>query len=224
MAKDIESVKERNWLSLGLASSLLEINEATLRQWADNGLVRAYRTPGGHRRFAREDLDAMLEQGQRSSVEEMVSSPEIDAAVLSQVRRRMGGARPHPPAWHTGFDQPGHERMRVLGRRLISLCTESLAQRKQALALAAAKNLGQDQGTEAALQGVPLADTIKAFIFFRGAVLDAFREALLRAAISVHELTRCWSRLNRLTDEALLGLVGAYQKSEALAVAKTRRN
>ena len=89
MAKDIESVKERNWLSLGLASSLLEISEATLRQWADNGLVRAYRTPGGHRRFAREDLDAMLEQGQRSSVEEMVSSPDIDAAVLNQVRRRM---------------------------------------------------------------------------------------------------------------------------------------
>ena len=43
---ELQTDNPSRWLSLGEASRLLQVNEATLRQWADNGNVRVYRTPG----------------------------------------------------------------------------------------------------------------------------------------------------------------------------------
>src|SRR6266496_1212828 len=48
------------WLTLHEASERLDVHPATLRQWADRGRVRAFRTPGGHRRFSAEDVDTLL--------------------------------------------------------------------------------------------------------------------------------------------------------------------
>ena len=45
------------WLSLREASRFLGVSEPTLRRWTDDGLVEAFRTPGGHRRYL---LDAIL--------------------------------------------------------------------------------------------------------------------------------------------------------------------
>ena len=45
------------WLTLREASHFLGVSEPTLRRWTDEGLVEAFRTPGGHRRYL---LDAIL--------------------------------------------------------------------------------------------------------------------------------------------------------------------
>ena len=47
------------WLSLHEASQRLNVHPATLREWADRGRIRTFRTPGGHRRFSVEDVDAL---------------------------------------------------------------------------------------------------------------------------------------------------------------------
>lgn len=54
------------WLRLGPASRMLGVDPDTLRRWADDGRVRAYATPGGHRRFAQADL-ARLAATRRAS-------------------------------------------------------------------------------------------------------------------------------------------------------------
>ena len=51
------------------AARYLGVSLATIRRWTDAGHVSCYRTPGGQRRFAREQLD------------EFMSSMERDAAV-----------------------------------------------------------------------------------------------------------------------------------------------
>ena len=209
-----KDLKERHWLSLGAACALLEINEATLRHWADDGLVRSFRTPGGHRRFSRQDIDAMTENGRRYLGDALAPPVGIDASVLRQIRRRLGSTRLNTPDWHTGFDEPGRERMRDLGRRLVSLCVDSLSRRRQGEVLAAARVLGHEHAREAASRSMPLPDTIQAFTFFRNAVLDAIKEALIRSGISIHDLGRCWHQLNRLTDEALLSLTRGYQRTQ----------
>jgi excisionase family DNA binding protein len=43
-------------VSISEASHLLGVNEATLRQWTDEGKLKAFITPGGHRRYYRADL------------------------------------------------------------------------------------------------------------------------------------------------------------------------
>lgn len=39
---------------------MLGVNESTVKRWIDRGLLSAVRTPGGHRRVRREDLQAFL--------------------------------------------------------------------------------------------------------------------------------------------------------------------
>lgn len=43
-------------LRLGEAAEILEVHPDTVRRWADQGKVPFVRTPGGERRFRREDL------------------------------------------------------------------------------------------------------------------------------------------------------------------------
>jgi len=47
------------------AARYLGVSLATIRRWTDAGHVSCYRTPGGQRRFAREQLDQFIESMHR---------------------------------------------------------------------------------------------------------------------------------------------------------------
>src|SRR3954453_21237661 len=49
-----------DWLTLGQAAKSPGVAQSTIRKWSDQGLVPAFYTPGGHRRFRRRDLDGFL--------------------------------------------------------------------------------------------------------------------------------------------------------------------
>jgi len=48
------------------AASYLGVSLATIRRWTDAGYVSCYRTPGGQRRFSREQLETFVDSMQRS--------------------------------------------------------------------------------------------------------------------------------------------------------------
>ena len=52
------------WLTLGQAAKYLGVAQSTIRKWTDAGRLPAFKTPGGHRRYRRGDLDAFLERSQ----------------------------------------------------------------------------------------------------------------------------------------------------------------
>jgi excisionase family DNA binding protein len=54
-------------LRLSEAAALLGVSPITLRRWADDGKVASQRTPGGQRRFRREDLQAVQRMEGRTS-------------------------------------------------------------------------------------------------------------------------------------------------------------
>lgn len=47
-------------LSTSQAARALGVSLSTIRRWSDTGALRSYRTPGGQRRFSREQIDAFL--------------------------------------------------------------------------------------------------------------------------------------------------------------------
>ena len=53
---------ETDWLTLGQAARYLGVAQSTIRKWSDSGRVRAFKTPGRHRRYRRDDLDAFLQR------------------------------------------------------------------------------------------------------------------------------------------------------------------
>jgi excisionase family DNA binding protein len=53
---------EKRFVSVSEAAAYLGVSAASLRSWSDRGLVDAHRTPGGQRRYSREDLDRFIER------------------------------------------------------------------------------------------------------------------------------------------------------------------
>lgn len=48
-------------------ADVLGVSEATVKRWADAGLLRCFRTRGGHRKFRLRDLRAFLSDEQQQS-------------------------------------------------------------------------------------------------------------------------------------------------------------
>ncbi|MDQ6796917.1 MAG: helix-turn-helix domain-containing protein [Actinomycetota bacterium] len=52
----------RPYLTPGKAASALHVSAKTIDRWANGGRVPCLITPGGHRRFRPEDIDALIEE------------------------------------------------------------------------------------------------------------------------------------------------------------------
>ena len=181
------------WMSLGEVCRALEINEATLRQWADRGRLPVYRTPGGHRRFLREDVDALLNRNQPTGTD-----PE-DLA-LQRIRRKLSQSDFSEQPWMASFQAEGRDRMRLFGRRLLSLLLRNDLEgqsRRKGETMSETHMLGHEYGSEMAMRGVPLTDSVQAFLFFRQAVVESVQPDRLRQVVEI-------------ADGVLVGLVDAY--------------
>jgi excisionase family DNA binding protein len=205
-----DPIGERKWLTLGLARTLLGINEATLRQWADNGLVRAFRTPGGHRRFSTEDIYSLMEGDQGGPDGVHVADP----SVLPRLRRMVKGeTHANVPAWMQRFDDEGHKRMRLLGREFLELCIEYIEQPDRPESLEHAAVLGATYGSEIASRGIVLSDALEAFFFFRNATIGAIKPTLNKRGATADEAYAMIDQLTKLTDQVLLSLTSRYNQA-----------
>ena len=190
------------WLSMGEASRFLEVNEATLRQWADNGYLRVYRTPGGHRRFLRDDVTALTNGSESPQAPARGNFPggnSLEGTALRRIRRRLHQDAVARQPWYQSIDEDGRVRMRLFGRQLLSLLMqENPVGRRRQRALDESVVMGREYGSEMADRGVPLKDTIEAFVFFRTMVLNSADQG-------------SWTRILDLADRMLLGVVESYQ-------------
>jgi excisionase family DNA binding protein len=194
------------WLSLRDACRLLDVSDTTLRQWADAGHLRVYRTPGGHRRFLREDVE-LLTRSPRPTPEP-AREDSREAPALRRIRRRLSQDSVTQQPWFQAVEPEGHDRMRLFGRRLLSLLMqESGPRRRRQELLAEARMLGQEYGSEMLERNVALTDSVEAFVFFRTMVLDSAPAA-------------SWSRILETSDKVLAGLCASYQQSAAPGISK----
>ena len=195
---EIQAQTRPQWLSLGQASQFLHVNEATLRHWADNGVLRVYRTPGGHRRFLHEDvLNLTSQSGQTSTLE---SKDKLADSALRRIRKKLGNEDVTRQSWYQSVEGEGRDRMRLFGRHLLSvLLQESAPRRRRQEALAESLILGREYGSEMTDRGVTLKNTVEALIFFRNIVIEPVS-------------TRVKSRVLVLADQVLLGIVESHGK------------
>lgn len=199
---------ETKWLSLGRACDILGVNESTLRQWANAGRVRTFRTPGGHRRFSREDLQTLLQPGAKART--AATQGTWPDAALEGMRRRLHHRNSEAPAWAERWDDEGKLRMRVLGRRMIQLAGEYLAQKRRRGELEEeARFLGREYGRELASREVRLPDAVHAFLYFRNTLHESLGNAAngRRPGDPLREIMA-------LEDQVLFGIAEAYEPQE----------
>ena len=79
---------EPDWLTLGQAAKYLGVAQSTIRKWSDQGRVPAFYTPGGHRRYRRQDLDNFLARSGPGAVQQgpVVLIVDDDERVREYVR------------------------------------------------------------------------------------------------------------------------------------------
>ncbi|MFI6575022.1 BldC family transcriptional regulator [Nocardiopsis sp. NPDC050513] len=50
----------RQTLTPAAVATLFRVSPTTVTRWANQGKIPAFRTPGGHRRFLRQDIDSAM--------------------------------------------------------------------------------------------------------------------------------------------------------------------
>ena len=193
----MEESNKNQWLALGAACRLLEVSDATLRQWADSGYLRVYRTPGGHRRFLRHDVESLV-SGSHQPVEHS-RDDAVEGSALRRIRRGLNRHDVVQQTWYQRVEEEGRVRMRLFGRRLLSLLLrESGPKRRRQELLEEAHVLGREYGTEMSDRGVTVTETVEAFLFFRSMVLDSIDPA-------------SWAPILEAADRVLVGVVESFQ-------------
>jgi excisionase family DNA binding protein len=196
------------WVSLGRACKLLGVNESTLRRWADAGRVRSFRTPGGHRRFAEQDLSLLQSRGpERAPTQEYEA---LGSLAVARIRRRLQRSHGQQAPWYSAVDEQSRLRFRPLGRRLVALAEECLQKRMRGGRLAEeARAIGREYGLELAKDGVPLRDAVEAFTFFRRSLDETTRRLAHRENLSAEDAAEAWDQVSGVADLVLMAMVDA---------------
>lgn len=201
--------KER-WLSIKEAAARLGVHPATLRRWANQGLIPVALTPGGHRRFDAAEVERFLEQRQRLRVVAGLERIWAEQA-LGQARKELSAHSAE--RWLEVFDERERAHKRQLGRRLMGLLLRfvALAEGGEPL-LEEARAIGREHARNAQRLGLPLSRALQAAMFFRDAALEAAlllpQTASIRPEASLHLLRR----MNVLLNAVLLAIAEAFDE------------
>ncbi len=215
MMQETESRRSGSrWVSLGDACRLMGVNETTLRNWADGGVVRAFRTPGGHRRFLREDLLAAMQRAAESPSGRVMPSQTITSVTTRRIRRLLHGDRVESFPWYEEMDEAAKGRMRLFGRRLLDV-TESLMERKRPSpqALDEVRVIGEEYGEVLTQRGLSLRELMEAFVFFRTPLTESVRSMARRRASDADALAQAWHSVETVADVVMIAMVDAYERS-----------
>jgi excisionase family DNA binding protein len=160
---------EDEWLSLREAADLLGMHPATVRLWADRNELPSRRTNGGHRRFRRADIEARLhnevERKPRPSAQLLVQS------VLGRVRFAFTDGTLSAFSWYMHFNEAARDAYRSLGRRVLELLLRALTDSTSDEDLRSeALQIGKAYGSITRESRVPVADAVRAFLYFRSLV------------------------------------------------------
>ncbi len=209
-----ESPPDDPWLALGAASRLGGVGPDTLRRWADSGKVQSYQTPGGHRRFLRSSLEAMINapRRQRYGVERL---PDSAGTMVGEHHRRMQRVGYAGQPWQARLSAEQRDDFRRWGGKTFNLVIEYVGAANRAerqLLLEEAEKMGALYGAEASKAGLSLAETVEAFLFFRSPVLEAITGHLRRRSAAVSDVTSAFREANQAIDQVLVALVSSHRE------------
>lgn len=200
---------EPRLVSIGKASLLLGVSETTLRQWTDEGKIKAFITPGGHRRYAQTELKKILDTRKtHSGIRDLVSEMEGTSVRHGEIARRFLSQT----AWYHTLDEEAQARLAGFGRKMLHLVTRYLVQRsRREETMQQARSVGHDFGETLAGLGLPLTDSVEAFILHREPLLGAISHLVKSGETVNGRVAEAIPLVAQVMDEALVSLVAAYQ-------------
>jgi excisionase family DNA binding protein len=167
-ASSARDVIPSRWLSINEACALLGVDQSTLRRWSDAGKVPVFRTPGGHRRYAEDDLRALVGASGRRPERPRIRQEMADRSMAGFEEMFWQGARAR--RWFRAFSPSKHDELRLLGRRLVDLAVRFASSPESAdrsSYLDEGRQIGEQYGISSARAGLSSAEAVEAFLYFR---------------------------------------------------------
>ena len=210
-----------SWVTLTEACRLLGVSPSTVRRWADSGTVRTFVTPGGHRRFSRAGLQALLPSrpAARPSLTDMGETPGRMARGYRLAAEAEHGRIP----WVDELDEAQRDRFRGYGRSIVTSLVAGLDtddERRRAELLRDAEAACTEYGRVAGREGLGGATTADLFLRFRRPFLAELGALARRREFDATATSTLIADANAALDGLLLATMRGW---EAAALGATRR-
>ena len=209
-----------DWLGLGEASRLLGVAPGTLRRWSDSGRVRAFTTPGGHRRFRRSALERLI-PGDATVRPSLARSGVTPSRLARAYRAEARAAARHMP-WLVALDEEQRTWFREHGRELAAALLGHLDAADEdtaAVRLSSATAEAAAYGRMAASLGISLSQAVEGFLQFRRPFLHELALVARRRGFD----TEATTDLLEAADNAMDRLLVAAMASHSVGRVRERR-
>jgi excisionase family DNA binding protein len=196
-------------MGLSEARRTLGLSASTLRRLADSGTIRTFVTPGGHRRFSRTSVQALLptDLPHRPPMARLGETPE-------RLVRRYHRAAAQALPWIGDLDSEDRLRFRAGGRRIVTALLAALdapGPRARRRCLSEARAAGAEYGRAAGAAGLPASVTVEVFARMRQPFLEELSALARRRDFDAAATTGMLAEATAALDDLLLSTLRARE-------------
>lgn len=194
---------------------MLGISQGTLRRWADRGQVSSFTTPGGHRRFPRAAIMALLPANRARRPQ--LSDLGADSERMNVTYRRMFDVAEGRPVSILGAELPESDRQlfRERGRRMVECLLAHLDADEPAPAMAylhEAADHAAEYGSHTARLGASLSEAVEAFLRFRTPFISELAATARKRGLDTREGTGLLVDAEAAFDKLLLAFMDGWHQ------------
>jgi excisionase family DNA binding protein len=202
---------DREWIGLEEASRRLGVSPTTLRRWSDAGIVKAFVTPGGHRRFDADSVRTLLPgHPGRPTMEQLGETPER----ITRAYRRASDRNSLP--WVGALDDRQRSAFRDHGQavaRDLLAALDASTETDRAAHLAGASETAAQYGVAAAARGIASSAMVQTFLQFRRPFLVDLAEVARRRGLDTTAATDLVLRASDAFDQMLAATMQAFDEA-----------
>lgn len=195
-----------DYISLKHAAAIIGVHPSTVRLWTDKGILPAHRTPGGHRRYKRADVELWAEHARRGGIQ-----PEaIMQSAVRNVRMRIAEGKLEAEGWYQKLDNEARSQYRQSAHSLFQGLMAFISANGSDVS-SESHAIGFEYASRARRYQLSYVEAAQAFLFFRNALIESVVGAYRDANIPLDEMLH---RMHVFTDDILVSLLQTYQKLE----------
>ena len=199
-------------LSISEAAQVLGVSEAALRLWTDEGKVKAFVTPGGHRRYSRAELKKFSSKetkmlGAKDVVTEMEETfgqhREISKTYFSSIPQDREIVRKYQQA----LAGSGHDLLQLIMQYISEPANRTATMEK-------IREVSARHGEISANLGLSLTDSVQAFLLHREPIIKSTTSLIKKREANSGRIINFIPMIGQVLDEALLAHVAAHQQAQ----------
>ena len=206
---------------------MLGVAPGTLRRWSDDGRVRTFTTPGGHRRYRRAALERLLpsDAAQRPSLKRSGLTVARVARAYRTEAKTAGAVMP----WLNGLTDEQRGWFRQHGRQMAELLLghlDRITDDQGDESLRQAAENAAEYGRLASTLGLSLSQTVEGFLQFRRPFLHQLASFAGRRALDVTATTELMESAEHAMDRLLMSAMAGHSVQRVgttVATQKKRR-